>query len=106
MTGLQSLQNAVNHVPGREMKASSRLGDCYGKMESRKILEAASVGHDQPAKDLKAKTESLYSGSMYSAAPRYLKAKAAAGKVKHFSVGLDNVGQVSNNLYLRHYSTG
>lgn len=88
------------------MKASSRLGDCYGKMESRKILEAASVGHDQPAKDLKAKTESLYSGSMYSAAPRYLKAKAAAGKVKHFSVGLDNVGQVSNNLYLRHYSTG
>ena len=92
---LNSLRNAVNLVPGKEQLRSSRLGDSFGKQESRKILEAASEGFDRPVLELKAKTESLYTGSMSSAAPRFRKAKAAQAKISHYVHGLDNVGRVS-----------
>ena len=85
-------------VSGKEQMRSSRMGDCFGRQESKKILEAASKGHDRPVLELKAKTESLYSGTMYSAAPRFRKAMAAKGKINHFVHILDNVGRVSSSL--------
>ena len=95
---LKSLQNAVNMVPSREQEMGNRMGDCYSKKESLKILKKAVGNHDGPVKALQAGVESLYTGGMLGASNRHRKAVAVSHRIMGFSSGVENVGRVRKGV--------
>ena len=85
-------------VPGREQEMGNRMGDCYSKKESLKILKSAVGGHDEPVLKLKAGVESLCTGGMVGASSSFRKAVAVKNGIWGYSFPVDNVGRVGKAL--------
>ena len=91
---LRSLQNAINMVPRKEQERGNRMGDCFSKKESLKILNNACNDHDAPLRRLRDGVQSLWTGGMIGASTRCRKAKAVRCDIRDYSFYVDNVGRV------------
>ena len=95
MATMNSLQNALNNVPGKIQHERNLMGDCYSRQVAKKILSSVAEDHDEALLDLQAGVESLWLGDMTGAPLRSRRAMAKRMGVNGFTLNPDNVGIVS-----------
>ena len=71
MATMTSLQNAVQNTNTRTQHQMNVMGDAYCPDVAYKILDNVCEDEDQPIFALKNEVESLYSGPMVNATPRF-----------------------------------
>ena len=92
---MNTLQNAIHMVSGKEQSKANKMGDAFSKKESLTILKSVTSDYDAPVRALQAGVTSLYLGAgMFGAGPRKRKAVAAKLGITGWGFFVDNVGRV------------
>ena len=101
LTTLNTLDNTVNMVSGRQQARSNKMGDTFSKKESHTILNSVTRDYDAPVLALKAGVEFLYTGpGMLGAGTRLRKSTAIRLGIHGYQYFGDNVGRVGKCIFV------
>lgn len=101
LTTMNTLDNAVNMVSGKQQARANKFGDAFSKKESTTILKSVSSGYDAPVLALKEGVEFLYTGpGMSGCGARWRKATAMRLGIYGYMFFGDNVGRVRRCIFL------